>query len=207
MPRTTAARPMRTRRHLARRPATSHFGLEQFEQRVLLSSVTGQFFYDINGNGVKEPEDFGSAGWTVYLDANQNGTFDGSSQNIPSGNVPLAVPPTGTTGITTSTLDVAGVGTLANLTVTIGTLTHTYDGDLLITLISPQGTRVTLSNRHGGSGDNYINTVFDDSAANAITSGSAAVHRIISSRPAALDARRAKRRRTMEAGNQRPGQR
>jgi subtilisin-like proprotein convertase family protein len=31
--------------------------------------------------------------------------------------------------------------------VKIGNLTHTFDGDLLITLISPSGTRVVLSNR------------------------------------------------------------
>jgi titin len=40
-------------------------------------------------------------------------------------------------------------------------LTHTYDSDLILTLIGPDGTRVVLSNRHGGSGDNYTNTVFE----------------------------------------------
>ena len=40
-------------------------------------------------------------------------------------------------------------------------LTHTFDADLILTLIGPDGTRVTLSNRHGGSGDDYTNTVFE----------------------------------------------
>jgi subtilisin-like proprotein convertase family protein len=40
-------------------------------------------------------------------------------------------------------------------------LTHTFDSDLILTLIGPDGTRVTLSNRHGGSGDDYTNTLFE----------------------------------------------
>jgi subtilisin-like proprotein convertase family protein len=66
---------------------------------------------------------------------------------------------------------ISGVGNVSNLTVKIGNLTHTFDGDLLITLISPSGTRVVLSNRRGSSGDNFVNTVFDDTAATPIASG------------------------------------
>jgi subtilisin-like proprotein convertase family protein len=52
-------------------------------------------------------------------------------------------------------------------------LTHTYDDDLVISLFSPGGTQVSLASRVGGSGDNFSNTVFDDEAALAITSGRA----------------------------------
>jgi len=52
-------------------------------------------------------------------------------------------------------------------------ITHTYTGDLELLLISPVGTTVTLSNRHGGSGDNFTNTVFDDEAGSPISGGSA----------------------------------
>ncbi|MCS7033439.1 MAG: proprotein convertase P-domain-containing protein, partial [Phycisphaerae bacterium] len=38
-------------------------------------------------------------------------------------------------------------------------------------LISPAGTRIELSTDNGGSGDNYTNTIFDDSAPLPITSG------------------------------------
>lgn len=51
-------------------------------------------------------------------------------------------------------------------------LVHTYDRDLEITLISPTGTRITLAKNRGLNGDNYINTVFDDSATNPIAVGS-----------------------------------
>ena len=43
----------------------------------------------------------------------------------------------------------------------------------MIELIGPDGTTVRLSNRRGGSGDNFTNTVFDDEAATAIGSGAA----------------------------------
>src|SRR5262249_30166330 len=52
-------------------------------------------------------------------------------------------------------------------------ITHTYDSDLIIQLVSPSGRVVTLSNRRGGSGDNYTNTVFDSTASIPIRNGSA----------------------------------
>ena len=50
-------------------------------------------------------------------------------------------------------------------------MNHTYDGDTVISVRHPDGTIVTLSNRRGGSGDNFINTVFDDQASGSITTG------------------------------------
>jgi len=55
---------------------------------------------------------------------------------------------------------------------TVG-LEHSWVGDLVITLTSPQGTTVTLMNQAGGalnSGNNFCNTVLDDSAAALIQS-------------------------------------
>jgi subtilisin-like proprotein convertase family protein len=50
-------------------------------------------------------------------------------------------------------------------------ITHTWDGDLVLSL-SHGGTTVLLSNRNGGSGGaNYDNTLFDDSAAVSINAG------------------------------------
>jgi subtilisin-like proprotein convertase family protein/subtilisin family serine protease len=49
---------------------------------------------------------------------------------------------------------------------TVG-LEHTWVGDLVITLTSPQGTSVTLMNQPGGplnSGNNFCNTLLDDGA-------------------------------------------
>ncbi len=61
-------------------------------------------------------------------------------------------------------------------------LDHTFDGDLDIFLVGPDGTTVELSTDNGESNDNFGSgpnncsgafTVFDDSASAAITSGSA----------------------------------
>ncbi len=52
-------------------------------------------------------------------------------------------------------------------------ITSTNDSDLYILLTSPSGTEILLSNRRGGSGHNYTNTLFNDNAATLITSGSA----------------------------------
>lgn len=52
-------------------------------------------------------------------------------------------------------------------------ITHTWDADADIFLISPGGTRIELSTDNGVSGDNYTNTVFDDESAVSITTGTA----------------------------------
>jgi len=51
-------------------------------------------------------------------------------------------------------------------------ITHTFTGDLELSLIGPDGTEVMLSENHGGSGNNFSGTIFDDEADTAITSGS-----------------------------------
>ena len=48
-------------------------------------------------------------------------------------------------------------------------LAHTYRGDLVLTLVSPSGTRVAISNQAGGGGDN-VNALFDDSSASLVAS-------------------------------------
>jgi subtilisin-like proprotein convertase family protein len=52
-------------------------------------------------------------------------------------------------------------------------ISHTYDSDLVIQLVSPSGRVETLANRLGGGGDNYTNTVFDSTASTSITAGRA----------------------------------
>lgn len=71
-----------------------------------------------------------------------------------------------------STLNFGSHLTLNDLNVRV-TLTHSWDSDLWITLISPTGTSVVLSANRGGSGNNFSNTLFDDEAAVTIAAGSA----------------------------------
>ncbi|MBI1880987.1 MAG: proprotein convertase P-domain-containing protein [Chloroflexi bacterium] len=79
----------------------------------------------------------------------------------------------------TSTLAVSGiVSPVAQVTVSLY-LTHTFDSDLNISLVGPDGTTVDLSSNNGGGGDNFgsacspdsSRTTFDDTAATAITAG------------------------------------
>lgn len=83
------------------------------------------------------------------------------------------------TGTIESTNVVAGfAGPITKVGVSLY-LTHTFDADLSITLISPDGVSVDLSSGNGGSADDFgINcspdasrTTFDDSAATSITAG------------------------------------
>jgi len=48
-------------------------------------------------------------------------------------------------------------------------ITHTYDSDLRITLISPKGTKVMVVNRRGASDDNFTFTTLDDEASLSIS--------------------------------------
>ena len=72
----------------------------------------------------------------------------------------------------TSAVTVADTRVVRDVEVKL-TITHAYVSDLAIVLIGPNGVRVELSLRNGGSGDNYVDTIFDDEAAQSITTGSA----------------------------------
>ncbi len=86
--------------------------------------------------------------------------FNGYSTAAPG----LAIPDNNTTGVT-STINVAATGTVADLRVRVS-ITHTYIGDLEVSLIAPDGTTVLLHNRTGGSADNIV-TVYPDLTAPA----------------------------------------
>ncbi len=91
-----------------------------------------------------------------------------SFSNSTSGSIP-----DGTGASLTRTFTVSGVSTpLAHLTISMS-VTHNKDADLTITLTSPSGTVVTLTQANGGTGKNYITTTFDDLGTTAITAGTA----------------------------------
>ncbi|MCK4569526.1 MAG: M20/M25/M40 family metallo-hydrolase [Bacteroidales bacterium] len=70
------------------------------------------------------------------------------------------------------TIHIAHEGILLDLNVEFDA-THTYDGDLMIYLISPGGTEIKLCVGNGGAGQNFIGTIFDDEAEIPISEGSA----------------------------------
>jgi subtilisin-like proprotein convertase family protein len=89
-------------------------------------------------------------------------------------NLPQGIPDNDSSGMTTG-LTVSGSGGRAkNVVVRVGQITHPYDGDLTLYLIAPDGRSVMLVSHKGANGQNFTNTVFDDSAATTITSTTAA---------------------------------
>ena len=62
--------------------------------------------------------------------------------------------------------------TIRDLNVQV-TASHHTDADVRMTLVGPDGTRVVLFNRRGGSGNDFADTTFDDEAPNSIWRGTA----------------------------------
>ncbi|HEY7411983.1 MAG TPA: M36 family metallopeptidase [Vicinamibacteria bacterium] len=95
-----------------------------------------------------------------------------------SGDVAVPIPEVGTAEVP---ILVTEEGIVGDVVVRLR-LNHTFDGDLGISLIAPDGTTVPLSNNRGGAGDNFgtgnndcsgTPTVFDDGAGTAIGAGTA----------------------------------
>jgi len=87
---------------------------------------------------------------------------------------PFPIPDGSCTGVSSSIIVSGYLGAVATSAITITmNITHPYDSDLEIVLVAPNGDILGLSNSCGGSGDNFINTVFSDGAASYISSGSA----------------------------------
>ena len=80
-------------------------------------------------------------------------------------NLPLAVPPTGTSGTTVSNLLVNRIGNITSVKVKNLDITHTYIGDLDIDLTSPEGTTIRLISTICSSSDNMLIN-FDDESSN-----------------------------------------
>jgi len=93
-------------------------------------------------------------------------------------NVPQAIPDDSSAG-TTSTLTIGAVGVIKDVDVRIPRITHGWVGDLAIELSHTDGpttTTVELAEHPGGpdnSGKNFTDTVFDDEAAQNVSSGAA----------------------------------
>ena len=95
-----------------------------------------------------------------------------------TGNIATAIPDLASVEIPITITD---TGVISDVNANVR-LDHTYDGDLVLELVGPDSTSVTLSQRRGSSGDNFgsgandcsgTHTVFDDSAATAISAGTA----------------------------------
>jgi subtilisin-like proprotein convertase family protein len=90
---------------------------------------------------------------------------------IPSLDTPIDIPDDDPAGIS-STITVADDKIVEDVDVALN-ITHTYLGDLGISLVTPGGTSILLSDRRGGSNNNFVGTTFDDEAATPVASGAA----------------------------------
>jgi subtilisin-like proprotein convertase family protein len=120
-------------------------------------------------------DDLGVVTYTFTL-----GTLNPLSQTstASSGNLNTALPDLASVDIP---INVPDIGAVTDVNVSVR-LNHTFTGDLVVSLVSPDGTIVALSSRRGGGGDNFgtgandcsgTPTVFDDEATAAISSGAA----------------------------------
>ncbi len=132
-----------------------------FGDRGLASADYTGFFDEATSLAIQDDGKILAAGSTL-TSSTQTTTFNSS-------NVPRSLPDLSTVF---STVEVSNLDTIADVNVTLN-ITHTWDADLELVLISPKGTEIKLSNRRGFSGDNFATTVFDDSAGTPIGSGSA----------------------------------
>ncbi len=89
-----------------------------------------------------------------------------------SNSTATAIPDNTTSGVYVD-INVSGVSPTAILDNVTLNITHTWDGDLVIYIVDPLNNEHILSNRRGGSGDNFVNTVFRNTASTSITVGSA----------------------------------
>lgn len=89
-----------------------------------------------------------------------------------STNAPQLIPDINAIGAW-KTINISSAGTIVKAIVVLHAISHQWADDLDISLTTPQGTNLDLSSDNGVDGDNYVSTIFDDSAATTITVGNA----------------------------------
>jgi subtilisin-like proprotein convertase family protein len=138
-------------------------------------SISGEKWNDVDGNRNNDPGEVGLPGWTIYIDENNNGQLDSiTTPDQPDQTVTKASPdlPQTIQDYTTIKSDLVfpAQGSILDVNVALD-ITHTYDSDLHVTLISPSGTQLVLFANIGPNQHNFHNTVLDDSATTSIVNG------------------------------------
>jgi subtilisin-like proprotein convertase family protein len=131
------------------------------------SNITATFALQDGANNL------GTVTFTYTLGALSVGS---TTASYSTGNITVPIPDVSTVDIP---LTVTDTGSITDVNVKVR-LNHTFDGDLELKLVAPDGTEVMLSDNRGSSGDNFgtgandcsgVHTVFDDSASTAISAG------------------------------------
>ena len=156
------------------------FGLVQADDALAYlgsSSVSGFVYRDLNGNGVKDGSDTGVANQTVYIDSDADNTYESGTTTtsaspalaIPDATASTNAPSRVTTNLFVSTAQARVTSVSVNLNIS-----HSYMGDVGITLISPHGIRVPLLQNLGGlnASGAGVNLTLSDSATSYIQNNS-----------------------------------
>lgn len=139
-----------------------------FGNKPLPGSIQGVKWNDRDGDGIQDPNEPTIKNWTIFLDEDGNGELAHDEETFESDVVPVDIVDRETGE---STISVEGMGgSVLDVNVTLD-ITHTFDADLSVVLVSPSGKLIVLFSNVGGSGNNFVDTTFDDEAAAAITSG------------------------------------
>ncbi len=104
------------------------------------------------------------------VNLNASAAINGAGLNSGVNTTPLPIPDSPNPAVNSNITISGALSASSVVSVIIDSLIHTWDGDLDIRLVAPNGSEIILSNNNGGSGDNYVGTVFT-SAGTAITSG------------------------------------
>jgi len=107
--------------------------------------------------------------WSSGSHAGVNLVCVEACNGYPSTDTPIPIPDL---GVANSVISVPAGSAISDVNVTLN-ITHTWDADLDVYLISPQGTEVELFTDVGSSGNNFTGTILDDECATPIASGTA----------------------------------
>jgi subtilisin-like proprotein convertase family protein len=138
-------------------------------------AIFGAFASKAMGSGASSPNDRSTTAivtsTTVPADCGGTTPPAGTTRTFTSTDVPKSIPDNNATGVRSS-IPVTQTGlTITKVLVNVG-ITHTFRGDLVIQVVAPNGQVATLSNRAGGSADNFTATNLDITS--SFTAGSAA---------------------------------
>jgi len=101
-----------------------------------------------------------------------NASVAATATTVSSGTISVPIPDN-TTGVATSALNVAGFsGSVAAISVNFN-ITHTWDGDVRVNLVAPNGAIFNLVNARGGSADNFVNTTISSTSSTSLATGTA----------------------------------
>jgi gliding motility-associated-like protein len=105
---------------------------------------------------------------TLIGDATQSNTVV-TNLTFSSSGSPINIPDNSTTGAS-STINVSGLSSSATISSVTININHTWNDDLDIYLVCPNGTQLELSTDNGGLGVNYQNVIFSPTASININS-------------------------------------